>query len=598
MSKVLYIALLVIGSISCGNRDNPNPVQSTLTVAATGKKLHDTCLVDTLVLPTQVTNVEVTHDGRTITVTWGEPHKSPLASILFFTHYEIQYKKAFSDIWLTVDNRIEKYEARNHMIEGLQNLAYHVRVRAYDSLSNEAGIWSAIATASPPEFQDDPGRVLQVNIDSLEAIAPEVPVGGGNLRLGPDILFGQSTVESGVIKNFGDEPLRYEIVAPDTWIRVLNSTTGELAPDEAFHFTVELDSLEAPTGPYKGNLYIKTDESDVYALPFTSELQGHSHVYIADEARNPVFHPMDDDLILYAGNENTWGIYAASSDGTGKTLLTPYASHGATYAPVWSPDGTEIAYVSFKSGHAEVWVMEADGSSPRQITRDRPDRDTYATWPLWYLDKNDHFRLAYFNLVAGQLNLRSIDKDGIGSSETIFTNAYTHAVTIEGRRIAAYSTAAYSTRLLIKSFDSARVDTVIARATPDEPTLYNRGLAWSPDGTRLAYMHNDDLYVLEADMLVGRKLENGPVGPPTWMPDSERLVYSKPTRGLCMVAADGMSEPVLISSKGDLALSSTSSVDSGLNSPIRAPSVSPNGRHIVFTRFGWRPTVYRVSINP
>jgi len=36
--------------------------------------------------------------------------------------------------------------------------------------------------------------------------------------------------------------------------------------------------------------------------------------------------------------------------------------------PFYSPDSTHIAYQSDQSGRLEVWVMNADGSRPRQLT--------------------------------------------------------------------------------------------------------------------------------------------------------------------------------------------------------------------------------------
>ncbi len=38
--------------------------------------------------------------------------------------------------------------------------------------------------------------------------------------------------------------------------------------------------------------------------------------------------------------------------------------------PAWSPDGSQIAYVSHLAGDDDVWVMGSDGSAPRNITAD------------------------------------------------------------------------------------------------------------------------------------------------------------------------------------------------------------------------------------
>jgi WD40-like Beta Propeller Repeat len=57
----------------------------------------------------------------------------------------------------------------------------------------------------------------------------------------------------------------------------------------------------------------------------------------------------------------TSGIYTVHADGTGKTLLTDNGG-----APSWTPDG-KIIFASTRSGSQQIWIMDADGSNPRQI---------------------------------------------------------------------------------------------------------------------------------------------------------------------------------------------------------------------------------------
>jgi Tol biopolymer transport system component len=47
--------------------------------------------------------------------------------------------------------------------------------------------------------------------------------------------------------------------------------------------------------------------------------------------------------------------------------------------PFWSPNGSMIAFWSTRDGNDEVYVMGADGSNPKNISRN-PSRDTPVGW--------------------------------------------------------------------------------------------------------------------------------------------------------------------------------------------------------------------------
>ena len=72
-------------------------------------------------------------------------------------------------------------------------------------------------------------------------------------------------------------------------------------------------------------------------------------------------------------------------DGTGLVRLTTDAAYDGQ--PAWSPDGTRLAFSSDRGGNYHIWVMNADGSSPVQLSTQ--NYSSNATWSL------DGTRIAY-----------------------------------------------------------------------------------------------------------------------------------------------------------------------------------------------------------
>jgi TolB protein len=68
-------------------------------------------------------------------------------------------------------------------------------------------------------------------------------------------------------------------------------------------------------------------------------------------------------------------VYVMNADGTMPRRLT---RRGAQ--PLWSPNGRRIGFVSERDGNAEIYVMNADGSGQRNLTR---TRDRHESWFAW-----------------------------------------------------------------------------------------------------------------------------------------------------------------------------------------------------------------------
>ena len=89
--------------------------------------------------------------------------------------------------------------------------------------------------------------------------------------------------------------------------------------------------------------------------------------------------PGENGQIAFARGSNRFTeIYVMNADGTGQTRLTtsvhdPSFIHSGDIHPSWSPDGTKIAFASYRdatttSYNPEIYVMNADGSNQSRLT--------------------------------------------------------------------------------------------------------------------------------------------------------------------------------------------------------------------------------------
>ncbi len=129
-----------------------------------------------------------------------------------------------------------------------------------------------------------------------------------------------------------------------TWLFIaltLTSTAAEEAPEEGQEEEVEW-SVDAPPGP-TAVVELDTDSGTWMSVD------------VSPDGETLVFDLLGDLYTLPIGG------------GTATALTSGMAWD---MQPVWSPDGSQIAFTSDRGGGDNLWVMSADGSDPRAVTEE------------------------------------------------------------------------------------------------------------------------------------------------------------------------------------------------------------------------------------
>ncbi len=89
-------------------------------------------------------------------------------------------------------------------------------------------------------------------------------------------------------------------------------------------------------------------------------------------ATAPVPHPLLDTQLLFVssrgGSQDIWRKTISAIDGTTINLNLTGDSLSKEHSPAWLPDAGSIIYISNESGTDNLWLTDAAGTFPRQVT--------------------------------------------------------------------------------------------------------------------------------------------------------------------------------------------------------------------------------------
>jgi TolB protein len=208
-------------------------------------------------------------------------------------------------------------------------------------------------------------------------------------------------------------------------------------------------------------------------------------------------------LALAAWGPRNIEIYVMNADGSGQRRLTraPTFDH---VGAAWSPDGRKIAFARVRSGNSEVFVMNADGSAKRRLTRQPAGGHN----PAWSPDGR---KILFGSGRDGNQEIYVMNADGSGQRRLTRASTFDHvgaAWSPDGRKIAFVTKRDGNWEVYVMNPDGSGKRNLTRNPGNDGPRGW--GAAWSPDGRKIAFVSDRDgtyeVYVMNADGSGQRRL--------------------------------------------------------------------------------------------
>jgi probable HAF family extracellular repeat protein len=215
---------------------------------------------------------------------------------------------------------------------------------------------------------------------------------------------------------------------------------------------------------------------------------------------NPVWSPDGTKIAFRSERDGVGQVYVMNADGTGQTRLT--TSGAVDEQPSWSPDGSKIAFTSWRDGHAQIYVMNADGTNQTRLTNN-PAIDYQPNW------SPDGTHILFTSYRSAKPDIWVMNADGSNQYDLITNNQmdlfpnFTSKFSPDGTKIVFGRDLGNDLEIFTVLANGSGPMTNISKILGPSNVEPN----WSPDGSMLVWGHEGtvngnhigDIYIAPAD---------------------------------------------------------------------------------------------------
>ncbi len=237
---------------------------------------------------------------------------------------------------------------------------------------------------------------------------------------------------------------------------------------------------------------------------------------------NPAVSPDGRRLAFESNRSGTAEIWVSDADGSNASVLTAFGGP-VTGSPEWSPDGRFIAFDSRAEGLANIYVVRSDGAQPQRVSTGVTD----SSMPVWSIDGK---WLYFMGNVDGADRIFKVPMEGGAATRLTTGKGMYPQTSSDGRRI-------YYTRSLgeyeIWSVSTGGGDERRVPGLPSVPVEF--GFAWALSASGVYFINSEPRPGIDfLDFTSSRvtRVVDLPGRPATWTQlaisrDSRRLLYSQ-----------------------------------------------------------------------